>query len=118
MQSTRYNIIADQAATYELLVTWKDPNGTPIDLTDYTAKLQVRLGFSEPDAVVTVDSSFMGGITLGGEAGTIFITIDANQMSALRAPQVYVYDLRLDSAGTVTRLIDGNFTTIPAVTRV
>ena len=116
MQSTRYNIIADQAATYELLVTWKDPSGTPVDLTGYTAKLQVRLGYAEPTAVVTV--SDLNGIVLGGAAGTIAISIDVTQMTALRAPQVYVYDLRLDSGGTVTRLIDGTFTTIPAVTRV
>lgn len=113
--STRYNIIADQAATYQLNVTWKDSSGTPVNLTGYTAKMQVRLGINEPTAAVEVTNT--SGIVLGGSAGTIAITISATQMTALTAPQTYVYDLRLTSGDVVTRLIDGTFTTVPAVTR-
>lgn len=117
MLSTKYNIIADQAATYQLNVTWNDSNNTPVNLTGYTAKMQVRLGINEPTAAAEV--SEVDGIVLGGAAGTIAITISATKMTALKAPQTYVYDLRLTagSGGQVTRLIDGTFTTVPAVTR-
>lgn len=117
MQSTKYNIVAEQAATYQLNITWNDSNGQPVDLTNFHAKMQIRLGFNEPDAIVTVDDT--DGITLGGELGTIAIVISAEQTALLRAPQVFVYDLRMtnDLGGEVTRLIEGTFTTIPAVTR-
>ena len=117
MQSTKYNIVAEQAATYQLNITWNGSDGQPVDLTNFHAKMQIRLGFNEPDAIVTVDDS--DGITLGGELGTIAIVISAEQTALLRAPQVFVYDLRMtnDLGGEVTRLIEGTFTTIPAVTR-
>jgi len=112
VQTTKsYNIVADQAATYELAVTWLDPNGNPVDLTHYTPAMQVRLGYNEPSVAATAS------IVNGGVTGVLTVTIDATQMAALRAPQTYVYDLRVQTGPTVYRLIEGTFTTVPAVTR-
>lgn len=112
----RYNIVADQASTYQLAITWLDPTGQPVNLDGYTAKMQVRLGYPEPSAVVTI-SSDNGEITLGGSAGTINLEISAEKMAPLAA-RVYVYDLRLDNGAVVTRLIEGTFTVQATVTRV
>lgn len=107
----KYNIVADQAATYQLTVTWLDPSGNPVNLTGYTAAMQVRLGYSEPSVAATAT------VVNGGVTGQLTVTVDATQMAALRAPQVYVYDLRVTNGATVTRLIEGTFTVVPAVTR-
>lgn len=111
----KYNIVADQASTYQLTLTWLDPDNQPVDLTGYSAKMQVRLGYQEPSAIITV-SSDDGEIILGGSAGTIAITISAEKMTATTA-RVYVYDLRMTVGDTVTRLIEGNFTVQASVTR-
>lgn len=109
----RYNITAYQGATYDLNLTWTI-GGSAVDLTNYTAAMQVR---TTPAATATIFSLTNGtGITLGGTAGTIAVTIDSTSMGAATAGQ-YVYDLELDSGSTVTRLIQGTFQIQAEVTR-
>lgn len=61
-------------------------------------------------------STLNSGITLGGVAGTVVITIDAAYTADLTSGN-YVYDLELTSSnGTVTRLLEGQFIVTPEVT--
>jgi hypothetical protein len=63
-------------------------------------------------------STLNAGITLGGAAGTIVVTIDADYTSDL-IDGSYVYDLELtSSSGTVTRLLEGQFVVTPEVTTI
>jgi Ethanolamine utilization protein EutJ (predicted chaperonin) len=108
-----YNIKAYQGATYSLSMTWAI-GGTPVNLTNYTAAMQVR---ENPNATATVLSLTDGsGITLGGTAGTIGISVSATTMGSA-IPGNYVYDLELNSGAEVTRLIQGSFAIQAEVTR-
>lgn len=109
-----YNIICDQGATFTRQLVWKDANGTPINLTGYTARMQVRATFDSPDHVLELTTS--SGITLGGAAGTIDLTASATTMAAIEG-KTYVYDLELVSGATVTRLVQGSFVIRPEVTK-
>lgn len=108
-----YNVICDQGATFQRQLTWTDSTGTAVNLTGYTARMQVR---------PTVDSSTLtlelttsnGRITLGGAAGTIDLLVLA---SAMTMAGDYVYDLELVYGTTVTRLVQGFFTVRAEVTR-
>jgi hypothetical protein len=109
----RYNITAYQGATYDMNLTWRI-GGTAVNLTNYTAAMQVR---TTPDATNAILSLTNGsGITLGGTAGTIDITISSTTMGAATAGQ-YVYDLELNSGSAVTRLLQGTFQIQAEVTR-
>jgi len=111
-----FNITINQGATFELTVTWKDSAGTAINLTDYSARMQVRETYSSTSSVLSLTDG--SGITLGGSAGTIAIVISATTTAALTAPFSGVYDLELVSAGgVVTRLLQGAATVSPEVTR-
>ena len=112
----RFDIEINQGATYQLTVTWKDSAGTAINLTGYTARMQVRETYSSASTIVSLTDG--SGITLGGAAGTIAILISATTTAALTAPFSGVYDLELVSAGgVVTRLLQGAATVTPEVTR-
>ena len=112
----RFDITINQGATFELTITWKDSAGTAINLTGYTARMQVRETYSSTSTIVSLTSG--SGITLGGAAGTIAILISATTTAALTAPFSGVYDLELVSAGgVVTRLLQGAATVSPEVTR-
>jgi hypothetical protein len=112
----RFDITINQGATYELTVTWKDSAGTAINLTGYSARMQVRETYSSTSTIVSLTNG--SGITLGGAAGTIAILISATTTAALTAPFSGVYDLELVSAGgVVTRLLQGAATVSPEVTR-
>ncbi len=102
--------------TFELTITWKDSAGTAINLSGYTARMQVRETYSSTTPIVSLTNG--AGITLGGAAGTIAIVISATTTAALAAPFSGVYDLEIVSAGgVVTRLVQGTATVSAEVTR-
>jgi|TARA_B110000285_G_C14787659_1_gene451512 hypothetical protein len=113
IEPATYNIEAYQGTTYTLNMTYKVDN-VVVDLTGYTAAMQVR---DTPQATETIlDLATGSGITLGGVLGTIAVEVPATDMAAAVAGN-YQYDLELDSSGQVTRLIRGRFTVIPEITR-
>lgn len=105
----------EQGATFQMDVTWKATDGTPVDLTGSTARMQLRETYDSGSTLVSLTSG--SGITLGGTAGTVTIVITAAQTAAL--PIVAgVYDLEVESGtGVVTRLLQGVFEVTPEVTR-
>jgi hypothetical protein len=106
----------EQGATFNLVLTW-EVNGTPVNVTGYTARLQARVDIEETETVLSMTTDAGGGITLGGAAGTITLNRTATQTALLPAGG-YVYDLELVSgAGVVTRLVQGDLSISPEVTR-
>jgi hypothetical protein len=109
----KYNITAYQGATYDLNLNWKI-GGTAVNLTGYTAAMQVRESYNAPATILSLTNG--SGITLGGTAGTIQIAVSASTMGSA-TPGNYVYDLELTQASQVTRLIQGIFNIEPEVTK-
>ena len=111
-----YNATIDQGATWSVTVTYTDSAGAPINLTGYTAALQVRQQYSSADADLTLTSP-SNGIVITGATGTVVITMTAAQTAAL-AEGYYVYDVELTLGTYKDRLIQGQLTVAPEVTRV
>ena len=115
MGATTYDILIEQGATYSQLVTYKE-SGVAVNLTGYTARMQVRSTLESASTVVELTTA-NGRIALGGAAGTITLTISATDTAALTAGRG-VYDLELVSgSGIVTRLLQGVATISRNVTR-
>jgi len=117
MQSPgRLNMNCYQGASFDYTLTWQT-GGTPVNLSGYTARMQVRDTYDGGSAIVSISSGT--GITLGGTAGTILVALTATQTAAIDATPSgqYVYDLELVSGSTVTRLVEGTFIVSPEVTR-
>jgi hypothetical protein len=91
-------------------------DGTPWNLTGYTAAMQVRQSFDSTVAVLTLTSE--DGITID-DTGSFTVLITAEQTNDLDAGS-YVYDLELVSADdVVTRILPtAPFNVSPGVTRV
>lgn len=84
----------------------------PVDLTGYTASLQIRA--FPLSTTILYDAS--ADIVLGGTTGTITLTIDATDTAGFTWFNG-VYDLILtNSGGFVTRLLRGKVTVSPGVT--
>lgn len=116
MTAANNNFVIDQGANWFITVVYKDSAGTPINLTGYTAALQIRDTYADVTTELSL-SSPSGGITITGSTGTIAITASAAQTGAIAAG-AYVYDLEITSAsGIVTRLIQGKISVSPQVTR-
>jgi len=114
MKPGKYNFVCPQGSTFAEQLTWSIDD-SPVDLNTYTARMQVREKYTSTQKILDLTTE-NGGITLGGDTGTIDINIDANSTAALVA-KTYVYDLELIISSTVTRLLEGTFIVTPEVTR-
>jgi hypothetical protein len=111
-----YNFTIDQGSNWDLNVIYKDSTGTVINLTGYTAAMQLRQNYNSDTADLTLNTS-NGGIVITGAQGKLVLSATAVQTAALDAG-FYVYDLEISSGGVVTRLIQGQITVAGEVTRV
>lgn len=115
--------------------TWSI-DGTPVNLTGYSARMQVRDSLTAADSTARLSlSSEDGGIVLGGVDGTITLVLSAADATELwgdwfdSMPQAGTHagraayrlgwwDLELESAGgQVTRLLQGECLIVPEATR-
>lgn len=110
----KYNMICPQGATFSKVLTYSI-DSQPVDLTGYTARMQVREKHISKTAIINITTE-NGGIFLGGEYGTITLYI-ADEVTQLFVAKEYVYDLELISETYVYRLIEGKFIVTPEVTR-
>jgi len=108
-----YNITCPQGATWDKTFT-VTIGGTALDLTGYTAAMQVRESADASSALISLTQA--SGITLGGTAGTIGVVISSTASAAIAAGS-YSYDLELNSGSTITRLLEGSFNVTGNVTR-
>lgn len=88
----------------------------PVNLTGFTARMQIRETV-ESTTVLHSLTTENGGITLGGAAGTIALTISASDTAAFTFDTA-VYDLEVVSGGgIVTPVASGTVTLTDEVTR-
>lgn len=117
------NLAIEQGADFDITLTWEDSTGSLVDLTGYTAWLQVRSGSGSGSTVLLDFRSYAGGtsgcaITLGDTLGTIQITATAAATTGLSWTNA-TYDLILTApspSNKVERLVEGIVTVYPAVT--
>lgn len=115
--NTYNNFVIKQGATFSQILTWySDKNKTtPVNLTGYTARMQIRNNIEDASPIVDMTTA-NSKITLGGAAGTITLNIPATETSAL-TPGSAVYDLELVNGATVIRLLEGSLEITREVTR-
>jgi hypothetical protein len=113
-----YNTVIDQGADWYFNVTYQNPDGTPINLTGYTAACQLRSLPSSASAVLTLTTQ-NGGITITAGTGLVALRATAAQTMAIDEGN-YVYDVEIYSPANpavVTRLVQGQITVSAEVTR-
>ena len=110
--SAKYNLICDQATTFNFQFQIKNDN-TPWDLTNYTGTMTVR-PFVGANTTTVVASTANGRMALQSQ-GRVIVELDASITGAIPAGR-YQYDLVLDSGGVITRILEGKFVVTGAVT--
>lgn len=108
--ATRTNIIIDQGATYQTVITIADANNIPIDLTGYTGNSVIKKAYSSLNVATTFT------VSVNGVLGQVSLSLTANQTANIVAGR-YVYDVKLtDAIGNITRIAEGIATINPRVT--
>jgi len=115
MTAGTYDITIEQGATFSRVLTYRDSTDALINLTGYTARLQMRESVDSTTTFISLTTE-NGGITLGGALGTITLAITATASAAITVSQG-VYDLELINGATITRLVEGSVIINKEVTR-
>lgn len=126
MAAGRYSFVIEQGATLNLELQYKDANGNPIDLTDYSGQMQIRPSVASSTSYITLSSSLQTdgtGLNFSGSngstpptSGSIGIYISAVSSSALNF-DTGVYDLEISSGSFVARILEGQVKLSLNVTR-
>ena len=122
MAAGRYSFVIEQGATLDFEIAYTDSDGAPVDLTDYTGRMQIKNAQGGDTTYITLSSSLANdgtGLNFSGSnninppaSGTIGIFISANSSSALSFGEAY-YDLEIVSGSVypvVTRVLEGKVT--------
>lgn len=125
MAATIFNIILEPGADWDAsFVLKQDDNpdpvlATPLDVTGYTAKMQVRSQIGDTTALVTISEtlSASGQITVGTTNGLFSLNIKGSALAALAAPADAFYDVLVTSpTGKPIRALQGEVKISPRVT--
>ena len=121
MAAGKYSFTIEQGSTVDFEIVYKDSNSDPIDLTLYTARMQLRPSIGSDIVHMTLSSSLNPcgtGLNMSGSnstnpptSGSIGIFISAASSSLLDFTNA-VYDLEIVSGSGncahVTRILQGN----------
>tara|TARA_B110000902_G_C14101596_1_gene510875 strand:+ start:418 stop:753 length:336 start_codon:yes stop_codon:yes gene_type:complete len=105
------NLYIDQGANFSTTISLTDSNGQVLTLTGYSAIGQIRKTYSSSSIKATF------GTVLSASSGQITLTLDDSVTEAMESGR-YVYDVLItDSSGEKTRILEGQATITPSVSR-
>ena len=137
MPAGRYDITAEQGATFKLFLEYQDSTGTAESLSGFTSRMDVKKYIGDTEFLLQVTGTtggggvtgggstgfylsgagvtVAGGMTLDGSAtgaagftGGIYTEISAAGMSNVPKGR-HFYDIELVEATTVSRILEGKF---------
>jgi len=129
MSAGIYNFTIEQGTTVDFEIQYTDASASPIDLTNYHGRMQIKSGFAndKPVTYASLSSSLATdgtGLNFNGSSGnnpptsgSIGIYISAISSSAFTFAKAK-YDLELVSGSTVTRVLEGVITLSKEVTTI
>lgn len=116
MVAANYDFVIEQGTTFIRIITYLDNNGDPIDLADYTAKMQIRKSYNEAVIIDMTTENDMIELNYS-ETGKIKLEISAEETNNM-CFDTAIYDLELiDVNGTIKRFLQGKVTLSPGVTK-
>lgn len=130
MSAGKYSFTIEQGATLQFEIQYKDSTNSPVDLSTYNGRMQVRPTVGSSEVYLTLSSTLQSdgtGLNFSGSngntppiSGSIGIYISAATSSNLDFNEAY-YDLEIYSGSGaneyVVRLLEGKVKLSKEVTR-
>lgn len=116
MPAGKYDITIEQGSTFKLGLRLVDTASVPIDLTDYTARMQVRREVYSETVLLELTTE-NGRIAILPSNGSVLLEVEAEATAELSF-NAAVYDLEtISGSGEVARILQGTVTLSKEVTR-
>ena len=114
MLAGKYDITIEAGSTFTLSLTYVGEDGAGVDLSGYSARMQLRSSVSSSTVVLEL-STANSRIAIDTANSQIVLAIASADTENLTGTGVY--DLELFNGALVERLIEGSYTVIAQVTR-
>ena len=111
MAAGRYDLRGRAGSDFTRVFYFKDPSGTLINLTGYTARASFRRG-SKSTSLLNL--SVGAGISLGGVAGSVTMTLTGAQMTTIQGVGIFGIEL-ISAGGWIEDFIEGSFLILPDI---
>jgi hypothetical protein len=118
MAAISFNLVLDQGASHVFAYDWiSQSTGLPLDLTDYSGKMQIRSAPDDEEVLLEL-STANGRITMGGVNGEVLLTIEPADTIGIDWSDAW-YDLFLTNTNdnSVVRLAKGFVTVLNRITQ-
>jgi hypothetical protein len=112
MPAAYSNLYIEQGTSFSTTITVDDVYGDVFNLTNYTARSQIRKSHYSANTTAVFTTSVNSG------QGSITLSLSA-AVTANIAPGRYVYDTTITGTnnGQITRILEGSVDVSPSVTR-
>lgn len=110
MTATHLDLVIEQGADFDLVVDVEDDDRSPSDLSGWTAQLQARESLTATTAVIDIAPD------VSAADSTVVIHIPGADTDAYEWVSA-VYDLVITDGSAIRRLLQGQISVDPAVTR-
>lgn len=121
------SLVGKQGTTWELFLTLKHPDGSPLNLTGYILRGQFRASYSaveKTDIACSIVSASEGKVSISvaailtADIAAYKDSVDITKLKSYKGTGVYVYDIEMvDIAGKVSRILEGKLYVDPEVTK-
>lgn len=116
MRAGQHTLTIDQGTDWSETFTLRSKaTGVPLDLTGYTARMQMRREYTSPTTMIELTTG-NGRIVLGGEDGTVTLRLNATETASITRSGVWDVEL-VSAGGMVYRPLRGDVVLRPEVTR-
>lgn len=116
MSAGRYDIEIEQGSDYVLNILYQDTDNDPIDLSTYTARMQLRESSDSSSSLIELTNT-NGRITLGQADPNIVLELTAGDTASLDFDYAF-YDLEVvSSSATVSKVLRGSVKLIREFTK-
>lgn len=121
MSAGLYDLYIERGATFTRNCIYQDGTGARVNMTGMTLSAQIRSNYSEQSVLATITATITDAVN-----GEFTLSLTASQTEALpvklavdfeNQKTYYTWDLLLNAGSTKRRLMQGNVTISPDVTR-
>ena len=115
MAAVKIDLTIEKGASFRKTFLWKDSDKNIIDLSGYTARMQIRTSVNS-STIISELTTENGGITITSLEGKIELYISDTDTSAISYNKG-AYDIELIVGGEITKFSRGNVYIIEEITR-
>ena len=134
MSAGKYSFVIEQGTTLDFEIQYKDSSGNPVDLTGYTAAMQIRSNYSGSGVTYLTLTSSLADPTPAKTSGSIFLCFaGSNQTNPTTSGSIGIYagwtateglsftdqayyDIEITSGNIRTRILEGRVSISKQVT--